>query len=307
MHRFLIPTYFFNSIRIKAKALALSLKHNASPYHVYSEEIEIKDVPAYELEFKNKYLSLSYFDLESAEQYYGQTSLITSDIILAIVEYNEMLADKDVDIERLRELASNIEERGEWEGDKLWFLVETHLPKFNLDGDTHSGIIQSKAASLFLRVYQQTGDKKYLKWARAALLPCTVDIKKGGLHIRNEGINSWVEEYKTETPSMVLNGYIFVLIALAEYLTFDKNVKFQKIFEQGVSTTLAWLPYYQKGGDVLYSMYNWDLCNIHYMGVSLYQIKHLYRITKLKGFKKYLKYLKAHTDLDLFLDLTNNG
>lgn len=307
MHRFLTPSYIFNSIRIKTKALALSLRYAASPYETYATDIVIKDTPSYELNFKDKFSSLGYFELQSAEQYYGQTTYLTTDIILALVEYNQMLADKTVNPDRLIELANNIEEKGEWRANELWFSVETHLPKFDQDGETHSGIIQSKAASLFLRVFKETGDKDYLKWARSALLPCAVDVKKGGLHIKNKSLKSWVEEYKTDAPSMVLNGYIFVLIALAEYLTFDKRATFQKIFEDGLSTALAWLPHYKKGGDILYSMYNWDICNVHYMGVSYYQMKHLYKITKVKSFKKYYKHVYEHTDLDLFLDLTNNS
>lgn len=287
------------------KSIYLELIYKESPYYTYLDKVEYGPISNYKFFYNKEYHSLSYFDLLSAKKYYGETSYLTSELIIALVEYNNSLLWDDVDLHELRLRAGYIESRGVWKGDALWFEVETHLPKFGINGNTHSGIIQAKASSYFLRVYKETGVDKYLNWAYASLLPCTLDFSQGGLHISTNKIKSWVEEYKTTSPSMVLNGYIFVLIAYSEYLSIENDLDIEKHFKDGLETMLAWFPYFQQENNLLYSLYNWEISNIHYMGVSLYQFEHLYMCTHLKEVEEIVGHLVKCTDVKLFNRLFN--
>jgi len=99
------------------------------------------------------------------------------------------------------------------------------------------------------------------------------------------------------------DGNVFVLIAAAEFLSFEEDYDIRKYLDDGLATLLAWLPHYFVGDDMLYSMYTTDLCNVHYVGVIRYQLEHLYQITGLGELKAAIAQLEKNFKPKLYESL----
>lgn len=76
-----------------------------------------------------------------------------------------------------------------------------------------SAMAQGQGMSLLVRAWHTTRDEHYLKAARRAVKPLTLDVTRGGLKRRLAG-GPFFEEYPTTPPSHVLNGFMFTLIGL---------------------------------------------------------------------------------------------
>lgn len=307
MSRFYQPRYIVNSVRIKNKARQLKSKYGKTPYEVFKSKISHIELDEITVSYIEKYESFSYFNLSLAQGYYKKKKSLIHDIILALVEYNKMYDSKGFDKDRLIQLANSIIKNTTYIDGLPHLMVQENYSKFDIQGLVYSGIIQAKAASFLLRVSLITGDTKYQKWAEGLLLACLKLKKNGGICIQNEYVKSWSEEYNSKTPSMVLNGYIFVLIAMAEVLNFSQVYDLKVGFKQGMETLFAWLPFYQQEGDILYSMYHWDLCNVHYMGVLDYQVSHLCNLVSFEELVLFHNFIINGYNKDLFHSLIRKG
>ena len=300
MNRFFIPSYITNSIRIKLKAMRLRSKHGKYPYEVLKNSVVYGNVPTYNTLFSEVYHSFAYFDLTRAKKHYGNRKQFIIDVMYAILSYNDMIKRGEIDKNKLVEYATSIGKKATYKDGLPHFLVKEDYKKFDLKGEVISGIIQAKVSSFFLRAYSATSDVKYLGWSKSALLACLKPRNQGGIMISSDGIKSWIEEYDTDKPSMVLNGFVFVLIAAAEYLSFEEDYHIRKALEDGLTTLLAWLPQFRQGDDYLYSMYHWDISNVNYLGVMKYQFEHLYKVTQLQELTPIIDHLKENKHMDTF-------
>ena len=73
-----------------------------------------------------------------------------------------------------------------------------------------SALSQGQAASLLVRIAKLTSDERYEQAARAALVPMRRASADGGVVALLDG-HPFFEEYPTDPPSFVLNGYMFGL------------------------------------------------------------------------------------------------
>ena len=304
MHRLLRPTYLLNSIRIKWKAFRLRSTTGVYPYSHFSKKVDydLNDI-SYDVNYQDIYHSFSYFDHDNASKYYKAKPSLIHDIMLGIIAYNDMVKGHKIDHERLHHNAKNLNRSATYIDGFMTFMIDEDIKKFDLEGKVMSGIIQAKAASLFIRTYVGTKEQNYLNKAKSALLACLRTRSNGGVMLVNPSVKAWVEEYDTDKPSMVLNGNVFVLIAAAEFLHFEEHYDIRKFLDDGLATLLSWLPHYFVGDDMLYSMYTTDLCNVHYVGVQKYQLEHLYRLTRISELKVAVDRLEKNFNPKLFASL----
>jgi len=205
MHRLLRPSYVLNTLRIKLKALRLRKKLGKYPYEHFASNVTYGKAVAYNIQYQDIYHSFSYFDFEKATKYYKGKSSVIHDTMLGIIEYNDMIRGHNVDKERLHANAQKLSRKVTYVDGFMTFVIDEDIAKFDLQGKVMSGIVQGKAASLFIRTY-------------------------------------WVEEYDTDKPSMVFNGNVFVLIAAAEFLSFEEDYDIRKYLDDGLATLLNFKP-----------------------------------------------------------------
>lgn len=298
--RFLYLPYLFHTCIIKAKAIGLKVIRGSYPYTYFKSNISIENIPSYQLNYQKEYLSLQYLDFNKAKLKHRGELSVTQRLILGLVYYNDSLEDQNMDRDYLFSLAENLHKKASISEEEMIFYIEEVNDRFDLKGRYYSGIVQGKAASFFLRCFSLTQDRKYLLLAKKCLKAALKKVENGGVCIDLPNHGVWVEEYPSKRPSMVLNGFLFYVIGLAEYLSFEDDSELKLVLNNCLTSLLHWMPKYKVGNALLYSMYRWNLCNVHYTGIMKYQFEHLYHLTGISIFKKYQDFVHGITNWKTF-------
>ena len=274
--RFLNLSYLRNTIAIKTWAFVQKVNKGAYPYTYFRNKVQdVTTSLEYTLNFQNHYHSLGYLNNQTAERLHAGERSITQELIVGLVYYNELLENKRLPTKYLFDLALKLQKKAYLDGCKMIFYFDESYARFDLSGSYYSGIVQGKAASFFLRCYEISKDEKYKQWAKKCLLSCWIKIEEKGILRTLLNGHHWVEEYPSPNPSMVLNGYLFYIIGLAEYLAFENDKEIKTHMQECLKSVVAWMPKYKSKNGLLYSMYRWNLCNVHYTGIMKYQFEHL--------------------------------
>lgn len=118
-----------------------------------------------------------------------------------------------------------------------WFLdVDNARYEYNFDWEQlkHpwiSCMAQGEAASVLIRAYKLTGGNKYLVQAEKSLAPLFLPIIDGGVQSVLPDGSIFVEEYPSDMPTHVLNGFLYALIGLGEYADATDSQSHQKLFD----------------------------------------------------------------------------
>ncbi|MDX1701805.1 MAG: D-glucuronyl C5-epimerase family protein, partial [Melioribacteraceae bacterium] len=113
-----------------------------------------------------------------------------------------------------------------------YWLTEVSLPQYRNSGPWQSAFVQSRAISNLLRGFQLTGKKEFADLAESALIPFTIPVSEGGVTSFTE-FGPYYEEYTASVPVCVLNGMIFSLCGVADYMRVfpDSNLA-EKLFNE---------------------------------------------------------------------------
>lgn len=173
------------------------------------------------------------------------------------------------------------------------WLTDVSLPQYKNAGPWQSAFAQSRGISILLRGYQITGDDRFAEMAARAIIPFTKPVSDGGI-IQYTKWGPFYEEYISSTPTLVLNGMVFSLFGINDYIrVFPKNELANKIFDDGLKTLENILPEYDLG---YWSRYNlcdadWypkiDPATISYQRLHIWQLSLLWKLTNNDTFKHY--------------------
>lgn len=132
--------------------------------------------------------------------------------------------------------------------------TDVSLPQYRNLGPWQSAFAQGRDISILLRGYQLIDDKKYAEMAEKALIPFKKPVSEGGVTSFADWGPSY-EEYTAEIPTLVLNGMIFSLCGVYDFVrVFPENKLARKIiYEDGIQTLKNILPEYDLG---YWSRYN---------------------------------------------------
>jgi hypothetical protein len=183
---------------------------------------------------------------------------------------------------------------------RLGVFWETRIPKpeYKIFKPWKSAFTQSRALSVLLRAWQLTGQTKYLDLSKKALIPFMFDIRDDGVAaFRNEG-HPFYEEYVATEPTMVLDGHIFSLLGLYDFVravpeTLDTdNYKLSHaLFDEGIDSILYWFPKFDMGFWLKFNLCKMehypdiDPCTIGYLRLIRSQLQLLHEITSKDEFK----------------------
>jgi len=183
------------------------------------------------------------------------------------------------------------------------WLTDVKLPQYQNPGPWQSAFSQSRGISILLRGYQLTGKKEYLEIAEKALIPFLKPVSEGGV----TSFTQWgpfYEEYTAQVPTLVLNGMIFSLWGIGDFIrSFPENEIAKKLYREGVQTLIKILPQY----DLKYwSRYNlckgdWypeiDPATKNYQRLHIAQLKVMYNLTGEGIFKHYIQIFSQQINL----------
>jgi len=182
------------------------------------------------------------------------------------------------------------------------WMTDVSLPAYKNPGPWQSAFAQSRGISILLRGYQLTHDMKYSDMAKKALIPFSKKVSEGGV----TSFTKWgpfYEEYTAGLPTLVLNGMIFSLCGIYDYVrVFPDDIIARQLFDGGINTLIKILPEYDLGFWSKYNLYeaDWypsiDPATIGYQRLHVTQLNMLYQLTGNEIFKEYAdKFRKQDT------------
>lgn len=173
------------------------------------------------------------------------------------------------------------------------WMTEVSLPQYKNPGPWASAFSQARSINILLRAFQLTDKNEYADFAEKALIPFIISAQEGGVTSFTEW-GPFYEEYTSTIPTLVLNGKIFALCGLYDFVrVFPENQLAQKLFNDGVDTLINILPEFDLN---FWSRYNhceadWhpkiDPATIGYQRLHICQLKLMYRITRRDEFRQY--------------------
>jgi hypothetical protein len=149
-----------------------------------------------------------------------------------------------------------------------------------------------------LRGYQLVRDENYLEMAEKALISFTKPVFEGGVTSFTK-YGPFYEEYSAKVPTLVLNGMIFSLFGIMDFVRVFPDNKFaREIYDEGISTLIKILPEFDLG---FWSRYNlcdaeWypqiDPATVGYQRLHISQLEVLYHYSKIETFQHYAEVFK---------------
>ena len=85
--RFLNLKYVLNTILIKFRSLWLKLNRGTYPYNYFKDKTTAREIPEYQLNYIDKYHSLSYLDTHKANKLHSGQKSITQKLIIGLTQY----------------------------------------------------------------------------------------------------------------------------------------------------------------------------------------------------------------------------
>ena len=203
-----------------------------------------------------------------------------------LVAFNEYLKDdssKSLDVFWTQVEA--LKAHGNFEDSNFILFIPFDYPRFNLKTPWMAGITQALAASMFFRacyLKPNEGFEKYYKATIDSLYKATSD---NGVFCKTPEGNDWMEEYPSPSPSYVLNGFIFCVIAVTEYAIFSNDDLYKTKAIRLYKSLLASLAEYRIDKHWRYDRYFWKFSNIEYQALHTFQFLHLYKLSEMEIFK----------------------
>ncbi|CAD5115988.1 DgyrCDS4924 [Dimorphilus gyrociliatus] len=131
--------------------------------------------------------------------------------------------------------------------------------ELELSAGWYSAMAQGQAMSLLCRAYSRTGKKEYLEAAKKAAFILSTPSSKGGVKAKFADKYDWYEEYPTQPPSFVLNGFIYALIGLYDVYTLTEDQLSGKLYSDGMESLQTLLPLYDSGSGSFYDLRHYSL------------------------------------------------
>jgi hypothetical protein len=160
----------------------------------------------------------------------------------------------------------------------IW-IVPYEVPVYGLRENWISSLVQGQAISLLVRAYQDTSEEKYLNSANLALVSLLIDAENGGLHRLDSKGNIYFEEYPTLKPSRVLNGLIYTIWGLYDFLLINEDKNIKEIYNSSIQSFLDNIHHYDVGYWSKYYLY--ENANISQIASPYYHQEH---ISQLRAF-----------------------
>jgi hypothetical protein len=174
-------------------------------------------------------------------------------------------------------LLKNSNDIGNAAGWKFHFDVN----EYNLKKPWYSALTQGEAISVLLRAHVLSNKHEYLDKALSALNLFEISVIEGGiLNYFND--TPIYEEYPSVKTNCALNGLIFGVFGLYDFILFNNNEKAVSLFNDGINSIKKLLPIFDTGFWTQYNLYESPelvLASCRYHLIHIEQLKALYYIT----------------------------
>ena len=151
-----------------------------------------------------------------------------------------------------------------------------------------SGMYQGQAISLYLRAFQLFNNHEYLKTSEKIFNSFKYDFKDGGFIRIDKHDCVWFEEYPTNPPSYVLNGFIYGMFGVLDLYRITKRKEIKDLWEECIRTLEVNLPKYDVWYWSIYDQLKQELASFYYQkNVHIPLMKILFNLTGKDIFNQY--------------------
>ena len=184
----------------------------------------------------------------------------------------------------------NIDEFGMWSCmDKVG--DSKHLPQ--------SSMCQGEGISLLVRAYKTTRDKKFLEAAEKAVEFMVKDIRLGGTCSYDKDQLIFQEYISENGCTSVLNGWIFSIFGIYDFVLLTKNKKYKKIMNATVDSLSKTLDSYDRKFSSNYDKKK-TIASPSYHALHIEQLKVLYDLFGIEKFMIYQKKWESYQSKKLY-------
>lgn len=148
-----------------------------------------------------------------------------------------------------------VENFRDWRRDIGAWVYDYDLEFYGPKAPWVSGMAQGLGISLLLRIHQLAADDQILEITQRAFRAFLHPVSEGGVTACFPDGSLIFEEFTTEPPSLVLNGYIFALLGILDYAIFWQNSEAQDLFQVATRGLIKNLHRYDTG--------YWNLYDLH--------------------------------------------
>ena len=149
----------------------------------------------------------------------------------------------------------------------------------------YGAMAQGEGASLLIRAYKLFYEDNYLIAAKNALNFMLIDTKKGGCTLYEDN-----QVVLLEYPhrKAVMNGWIFALWGLYDYVLISNDSCYKEIFEQSCKSLISKLPEFK---NTYWSVYDLEgrIASPFYHNLHIAQMQAMYKLTGKDIFNEYAK------------------
>lgn len=175
-------------------------------------------------------------------------------------------------------------------------------PLFGQKAPWTNGITQGIVASFLLRAHLLFPENGFDIQVQKIL---DFMLKDTTSHVLSRDNKPWLEEYPMNPPSMVLNGFMFSIIALLEYGHYARNDYFIEQASIFLDSMVTSLHRYLYPVGIKHNVYQLKFGNINYQALHTYQFYHLYKLTSHPMFLDLAVTYHKKVDWKLFCDFYN--
>ena len=118
----------------------------------------------------------------------------------------------------------------------------------------YGAMCQGQAISVLVRAYHQSGDEEYLRAALQATKVFSIPSSQGGVKAVFLDKYPWYEEYPTNPPTFILNGFMYSLLGLFDLKSVSSNHDVSSLYKAGLESLVALLPLYDSGASTFYDL-----------------------------------------------------
>tara|TARA_Y100001970_G_scaffold281852_1_gene393489 strand:- start:26396 stop:27367 length:972 start_codon:yes stop_codon:yes gene_type:complete len=176
------------------------------------------------------------------------------------------------------------------DGIPVWMHNFDFEYKTTLKDPWYSGLAQGLGISTLIRAYKETNNQKYLDAYEKAWISMTKNINEGGvLYVDDKG-NYWIEEYILESPTHILNGFIWALWGVYDAWKLLENSEAKDLFHKCCKTLETNLKKYDNKYWSLYELSNTYLPMISspfYHNLHIVQLKIMWALTSSNCFLEF--------------------
>ncbi len=150
------------------------------------------------------------------------------------------------------------------------------VPAYNASAPWLSAMTQGEAISVLVRAYLLTGEDVFLQVARRAIRTFELDIRDGGVSTSiGEGV--FFEEVAVYPAAHILNGYLFALFGLYDYVALTSDAQIAKLIERSLVTLHAIIDQFDVGYWSRYELVFGHMASLFYHSLHVLQLEALVR------------------------------